>query len=72
MQLWLQADVHVSGRPEWKFVKLHTHGRKDGNIDTWLGPEMQRFHEELAAQAKNNPLFRYHYVTAWGNGATGS
>lgn len=65
MQLWLQADVHVSGRPEWKFVKLHTHGCKDGNIDTWLGPEMQRFHEELAAQAKNNPLFRYHYVTAW-------
>lgn len=65
MRMWLDADVHVAGQPNWKFVKLHTHGCKDGNIDTWLGPEMQQFHEELAAAARTNPRFRYHYVTAW-------
>ena len=65
MQMWLNAGVHVAGAPNRKFVKLHTHGCKDGNIDTWLGPAMQRFHEELAAAARADSRFRYHYVTAW-------
>ena len=62
---WARAGVHVAGRPDWLFVKLHTHGCKDGNIDTWLGPQTQRFHQELAEQAQQNPNFQYHYVTAW-------
>lgn len=62
---WTRAGVHVAGRPDWLFVKLHTHGCKDGNIDTWLGPESQQFHRDLAVQAQRNPNFRYHYVTAW-------
>ena len=65
LQHWMRANVHVGGRPEWLFVKLHTHGCKDGNIDTWLGPEMQHFHEELARRTGETPGFRYHYVTAW-------
>lgn len=65
MKLWLKAGVHVAGRPNWKFVKLHTHGCKDGNIDTLLGPEMQDFHRDLARHAAADGRFRYHYVTAW-------
>lgn len=26
MRLWLQQHIHVLGRPEWIFIKLHTHG----------------------------------------------
>jgi hypothetical protein len=62
---WLRAGVHVAGKPEWRFIKLHTHGCKDGNIDTWLGPDMQRFHHELARRSAEQPELRYHYVTAW-------
>lgn len=65
MQNWLRAGVRVDGRPNWVFVKLHTHGAKDGNIDMWLGDRAQEFHAELATQAAINPNFRYHYVTAW-------
>lgn len=65
LQLWRQAHVHVSGRPDVVFVKLHTHGCKDGNIDTWLGDNMQRFHQQLADASRANPAFRYRYVTAW-------
>ncbi|QDU38391.1 hypothetical protein Mal4_27180 [Maioricimonas rarisocia] len=65
MQMWLRAGVHVAGRPEWRFVKLHTHGCKDGNLKMLLGPSMQKFHEELAAEANHNKRFRYHYVSAW-------
>lgn len=65
MQDWLKAGVHVAGRPNQVFIKLHTHGAKPGNLDLWLGDEVQAFHSELARQARDNPLFRYHYVTAW-------
>ncbi|MFO1094115.1 MAG: hypothetical protein U0992_12505 [Planctomycetaceae bacterium] len=65
LQLWLQARVHVAGRPDVVFVKLHTHGCKDGNIDTWLGDDMVRFHQQLADATKRRPGFRYRYVTAW-------
>lgn len=62
---WLKADVHVSGQPNWKFVKLHTHGCKDGNIDAWLGDEMLQFHHDLLSMTREQPNMRYHYVTAW-------
>ena len=63
--LWQKANVHVLGKPNWKFIKLHTHGCKEGNIDMLLGPEMVKFHEQLAERHAKNPQFRYHYVTAW-------
>lgn len=65
LKMWIDAGVTVRGRNNWRFVKLHTHGCKDGNIDTLLGPAMQQFHADLAAEAKRNPRFKYHYVTAW-------
>ena len=64
-KLWMQAGVHVEGRPDWLFVKLHTHGAKDGNIDSLLGRPMQQFHRDLARMAKEESSFRYYYVTAW-------
>lgn len=63
--LWRQAHVHVAGRPNSVFIKLHTHGCKDGNIDEWLGPRMVQFHDDLAAYRLQHPNLRLHYVTAW-------
>ena len=65
MNLWLNAGVTVKGRPNWRFVKLHTHGCKPGNIDMLLGPQIRRFHHALAKLHETNPNFRYHYVSAW-------
>ncbi len=65
MQQWLRAGVQVEGQPNWRFIKLHTHGCKDGNIDAWLGTGMQQFHRDLQTFATERPLMRYHYVTAW-------
>jgi hypothetical protein len=65
LKLWMQAGVHVFGRPDWRFVKLHTHGCKSENIDTLLGAPMQKFHRDLAEFRRQHPNFRYHYVTAW-------
>jgi hypothetical protein len=65
LNLWMQAAVCVAGRPDWLFVKLHTHGAKNGNIDSLLGEPMQRFHRDLARKAEEDPNFRYYYLTAW-------
>ena len=65
LELWLDAAVTVQGKPDWLFVKLHTHGCKDGNIDTLLSDQVHGFHNDLAEFAQANENFRYHYVTAW-------
>lgn len=64
LQMWMNAGVTVSGRPDWRFIKLHTHGCKDENINTFLGTEMLPFHRELAELHRRHANFRYHYVTA--------
>ncbi|MFN4258902.1 MAG: hypothetical protein ACK4RK_06360 [Gemmataceae bacterium] len=64
LRLWLQARVQVPTRPDWFFVKLHTHGAPEKNQQVLLGDSMIRFHQSLAETARHNPLFHYHYVTA--------
>jgi hypothetical protein len=64
LDLWLRARVQVPSRPDWFFVKLHTHGANEINHEALLGEAMARFHDDLARRARENPLFHYHYVTA--------
>jgi hypothetical protein len=61
---WLRAGVQVPQRPDWYFVKLHAHGAPEAAHESLLGAPMVRFHEDLACQARENPHFHYHYVTA--------
>jgi len=63
LRLWLRARVSVDGRPDWVFVKLHTHGAKEDNAAMLLGEPMRRFHESLSEFARGQPGFRYYYVT---------
>lgn len=65
LRMWIDAGVFVQGKPNWRFLKLHTHGCKDDNIETLLGKPMQRFHRDIAVFRKLHPNFRFHYVTAW-------
>src|SRR5262249_25071728 len=64
LALWLKARVGVPTRPDWVFVKLHTHGAKETNADVLLGEPMVRLHETLARWAAEDPQFHFHYVTA--------
>jgi hypothetical protein len=63
--LWVRAGVTVAGRPNWRFVKLHTHGCNPGNQEMWLGETVVRFHRDLEELHRHHANFRYHYVTAW-------
>ena len=64
LPLWIRARVQICTRPDWYFVKLHTHGAPEANRKVLLGEPMVRFHQDLARLAAENPQFQYHYVTA--------
>jgi hypothetical protein len=64
LEQWMRAGVAVPTRPNWVFVKLHTHGANEPNQDVLLGAPMVRFHAALRERADRDPLFRFHYVTA--------
>lgn len=64
VKMWLKANVHVKGRPEWVLVKLHTHGAMRPNFDNNFGEVADQFFTELE-EKYNNPEDGYlHYVTA--------
>lgn len=64
LSLWEKCHIHVEGRPDWLFIKLHTHGAIERNSSTLLGEPMRTFHRHLAARAAADSRFHYHYVTA--------
>ena len=60
--VWINQHIHVAGRPDWIFIKLHTHGCVEANADALLGDAMadtHRFLNDLDPDA-----FQLHYVTA--------
>ncbi len=61
---WVRAGVCVKGKPEWVFVKVHTHGAPERNADVLLGPLMRDFHESLASTFNDGRHYRLHYVSA--------
>ena len=64
LKLWINAGVCVAGRENWRFVKLHTHGAQESNMESFLGGAMRRFHEDLRQYADANRNVKYYYVTA--------
>jgi hypothetical protein len=64
LDLWLSARIHVPQRPDWLFVKLHTHGATERNQQMLLGQAMLNFHHVLQKRTDDNPNFNFHYVTA--------
>jgi hypothetical protein len=63
-QVWLDCDISVVGRPNWLFIKLHTHGARRDNMEMLLGERMRSFHEALSRFAEREPALRYYYATA--------
>jgi hypothetical protein len=51
LALWKQARIHVSGRPEWLFIKLHCHGMDPTQKDAVVGSAFQSFLEQLVTGA---------------------
>ena len=60
---WVSQSVHVAGRPDWIFVKVHTHGAPDVQAASLLGEPGRALHRALS-KYNDGDRFRLHYVTA--------
>ncbi|MGP1664995.1 MAG: hypothetical protein ACTS5I_03580, partial [Rhodanobacter sp.] len=61
---WVKTGVHVEGRPEWVFVKVHTHGTQDHDMDTLLGAPVHAMHDHLEQRYNDGVNYVLHYVTS--------
>ena len=62
---WVRANIHVQGRPEWRFIKIHTHGATiKADADEILGPEMDAALAYLERNYSDGTNYLLHYVTA--------
>lgn len=61
---WVATGVHVAGRPEWTFVKTHTHGATEGFTRMFLGQPMEDFLRAIHAEFNDGARYALHYVTA--------
>jgi hypothetical protein len=64
IRTWLDCHVHVRARPEWLFIKLHTHGAIEEDFDALFGDKARTMHRTLAEQFNDGKRYRLHYVTA--------
>jgi hypothetical protein len=61
---WARTAIHVAGRPEWVFVKVHTHGASDRNLAGLLGGGFETLFSDLEHRYNDGRRWRLHYVTA--------
>jgi hypothetical protein len=62
VQSWIDQHIHIAGRPEWTFVKVHTHGALEKTARSLLGDGGDQLHTALARVMKDGD--QLHYVTA--------
>jgi hypothetical protein len=60
--LWKRQGICVRNRPNWVFIKIHTHAALERNMPALLGDPAHRFHEALATELSGG--IRLHYVSA--------
>lgn len=64
VDLWVDQAIHVEGKPEWIFIKVHTHGAQDGDMDTLLGEPIKEMHRHLTSKYNDGKNYALHYVSA--------
>jgi phage gpG-like protein len=61
---WVAQNIHVEGRPDWVFVKVHTHGAPETQAAALLGEPGRALHRELTTHYNDGVHWKLHYVTA--------
>ena len=61
---WVDMGIHVEGKPEWVFVKVHTHGTQERDMSTLLGEPMRKAFEYLETRYNDGKEWKLHYVSA--------
>ncbi len=61
--LWVNAGIHVQGRPEWIFIKVHTRSTQEHNMETLLGGPANTMFSELENNYNDGENYILHYTS---------
>jgi hypothetical protein len=61
---WIAQRIGVVGKPDWVFVKVHSHGCQEMNFNATLGSLAAEMHQYLQKKYNDGANFVLHYVTA--------
>jgi hypothetical protein len=62
---WIRANIHVSGRPDWVFVKVHGHAASsEGDVNETLGPHFDHALSYLERRYNDGERYVLRYITA--------
>ena len=64
MKQWLDCNIHVQGKEDWVFIKLHTHGAQEDTMQVLLDGPLDKFFNDLGDQYNDGKNYILHYVTA--------
>ena len=64
VDMWVDAGIHVKNKPQWRFVKIHTHGTQESSMDTLLGEPVDSMFSYLEDKYNDGDKFVLHYVSA--------
>ena len=64
VDLWMDQKISVKNKPDWVFVKIHTHGAVEKNAAALLGQPMEDMCDYLESKFNDGKNFVLHYVTA--------
>lgn len=62
---WVRSRIHVKGRPDWQFIKVHCHSAQDAaNTAEVLGPNFEAALARFETTYNDGNHYALHYVTA--------
>lgn len=61
---WVKTHIHVKGREDWIFIKVHTHGAQENDMETLLGQPRHDMHNYLETKYNDGENHVLHYVSA--------
>jgi hypothetical protein len=64
VRTWIKTAIRVAGRPNWVFVKVHTHGCDERNWEVLLSEPVRAMHRYLSGKYNDKENYKLHYVTA--------
>ncbi|AWL11663.1 hypothetical protein HMF8227_01182 [Saliniradius amylolyticus] len=64
VDLWVKANVHVTGQPNWRFIKIHTHGTQEKDAEVLLGKPAEQMFSYLESTYNDGQNYCLHYVNS--------
>lgn len=61
---WIDKRIHVPGKKNWIFVKIHTHGAREQDCEILLGKACDNMFSYLEANYNDGIRYMLHYTSA--------